>query len=215
MLAKKSKGLLSGAREAAIEVVKQVVPFSGALIESVRKYHESIEEQQREQFVAALSERVEELHTNAEWYKSGEGQQFVKKIVATALNAEHADKVEFLANALVNGPRLGADAAKRAKFIEMIRQLSKPALEVLVASLQHPTGTGQVMPGELAGELGWPPELVEACVKELYSLGAFSSTKSWFKSGDSYRQSEHFREGIPSANSITRSFAEFVSSPGA
>lgn len=211
---KKSKGLLSGAKEAAIEVVKTVVPFSGTLIESVRKYHESIEEQQQEEFVAALSERVEELRKNTEWYKSEEGQEFVKKVVATALNAEHADKVEFLANALVNGPTLGSDAAKRAKFIEMIRQLSKPALEVLVASRQHPTGTGQVMPGELAGSLGWSPELVEACVKELYSLGAFSSTKSWIKNGDSYRQSEFFSEGIPSTNSITRTFAEFVSRLG-
>jgi hypothetical protein len=209
----KSKSLLSGAKEAVLEVVKQVIPFSGALIESIRKYHESIEEQQRKEFVTALSLRVEELSKNAEWYKSEQGEEFVRKVVATALNAEYADKLEFLANALANGPKLGTDNAKRAKFVEMIRQLSKPALEVLVASIRRiiPSGTGQVMPGELAGALGWPPELVEACVKELYAFGVFSSTTRWVKSGDGYRQGQYFQEGIPATASFTSDFSKFIS----
>jgi hypothetical protein len=211
MPAKKSKGLLAAASEATIEVVKQIVPFSGAFIEGVRKYHESIEEQQREEFVQALSERVEELSKNAEWYKSEQGQAFVKKIVATALNAEYVDKLEFLANALVNGPKLGADEAMRAKFVEMIRQLSKPALEVLVASLGRVSGTGQVMPGEIAGILRWSPELVDACVRELYAFGAFSSTTHWAKSGEGYRQGQYFNEGVPARTDFTKSFSEFIS----
>lgn len=211
MPAKQSNGLKSGATEAAIELVKHLIPFSGILIESVRKYQESIEEQQREEFIAALAARVSEVGASSEWYKSDEGHAFVRKVVATALNAEYADKIEYLANALVNGPSLTSDVAMCAKFIEMTRQLSKPALDVLVASLQHPTGTGQVMPGELAGAMGWSPELVEACVKELYSFGALSSTKSWTMSGNAYRQSEFFQEGVPSASSFTRSFAEFIS----
>src|SRR5262249_29502885 len=151
----------------------------------------------------------EELKKNADWYKSDQGQKFVKKVVATALNAEYADKLKFLANALVNGPGLRGDDAMRAKFVEMIRQLSKSALEVLVASLrrQIPSGTGQVMPGQLAGVLGWAPELVESCVKELFAFGVFSSTTRWIKSGENYRQAQYFPEGTPAITAFTKSFS--------
>lgn len=210
MTSKKSKSLLLGAREAAIELVKQLIPFSGVFIESLRKYHESIQEQQREKFVEALSKRISELEQNADWYKSASGEDFVKKVIASALNAEYADKIDLLAQALVNGPTLGADDAKRSKFVEMIRQISKPAIDVLVASLEHPTSTGKVMAGELANALGWSPEMVDSCVRELYSLGAYSSTKSWYRDGESYGKSEYFEEGIPVVTDLTRSFAEFV-----
>jgi hypothetical protein len=205
------KAVVAGAREAAIETVKLTIPIVGPLIESFRKYRESIEDQQREAFIAKLAERASELEKNADWYRSAEAKDFTKKVVATALNAEYADKIEFLANAFANGPKLGNDDSTRAKFVEMIRQLSKPALEVLVASLENPNSTGQIMPGELAVELQWSPELVDACVHELHAIGAFSSTKSWTMDDGIYHRSGYSSQGSPLHTSLTSMFAAFVS----
>ena len=179
-MAKRLKALTAGATEGAIEAAK-LIPGVGILIESVRRYHETIEDQQREEFVDLISQRLEKIEQNSAWYASEEGERFVRKIVATALNAEYADKLEFLANALANGPELADDSASRLKFVEMIRSLSAPALEVLVASLEQQEGDGQVLAGRLAGTMNWPPYLVDACVNELRSLGVYSSIVSWRK----------------------------------
>jgi hypothetical protein len=166
----KGKARKAAVKGAAIELAKRV-PVIKELIGGAKAYEDSIKDQQREAFVNELSSRVEKIRENIQWYQTDEGQTFVKKIVATALNAEYADKLEYLANALGNGPKLGNDDARRQKYTEMIRQLSRPALNVLVASLQHPTGTGQVIASALAEEMDWDPAIVDACVQELYASG--------------------------------------------
>ena len=206
----KSKAMIAGVSEAAIEAIK-LLPGAGSLIEGVRKYHHHIEEQQREEFVRLLSERLEKIEEDLEWYSTESGERFVRKTFATALNAEYADKLEFLANALVNGPSLGNDDAHRLKFIEMIRSLSRPALNVLVASLNHPIKTDQIIIEELATYMKWPPHLVDACVAELRSYGAYSSVISWNVGRDGTVSKSQYLDGNGCAKtSLTRRFAQFI-----
>lgn len=211
-MASKKKAMIAAGKEAAIEAVKEI-PFVGSLIEGVRAYRESIEEEQRTALVEAIQSRLDLLEKYAEWFKSDDGQEFVKKVVATGLNAEYADKLKYLANALTNGPTLEQQQAKRLKYVEMIRQLSKASLEVLATAIAHPTGTGQVMPGNLATALGWHPSLVDSCVRELFAVGAFSSVASWYTQGD-IRPRQYFDEGIPAITDVTREFAAFISQGG-
>ena len=208
----KKKAIVAAAKEAALEAVKEI-PFVGSLIEGVRAYHESIDEEQRQLFVDAMASRLDRLEQNSDWYKSSDGQEFVKKVVATGLNAEYADKIDYLANALTNGPSLGQQQAKRLKYVEMIRHLSKASLEVLATCVAHPTGTGQVMPGSIAKTLGWNPSFVDACVRELFASGAFSSVVDWFEHGEMAPR-QRFNEGTTATTQVTREFAAFVSRGG-
>ena len=205
----KKRALSEGGAEAAIELVK-LIPGAGALIEGVRKYHDSIEEQQRAAFVERLESRVSALEGNREWYQSEEGELFVKKVVATALNAEYADKLDFLANALVSGPQVEGQAM-RLKMVEMIRQVSRTAIDVLVAALNNPSGTGEVISADIAKAMGWHPALVDACVQELYALGAFSHVTAWRDQGSHITSAQGFSRGTPALTDISRAFVEFVS----
>ena len=203
----------AGATEGAIEAAK-MIPGVGILIESVRKYHETIGDQQREEFVDKISRRLEKIERNSDWYATDEGEQFVRKIVATALNAEYADKLEFLANALANGPELADDNTSRLKFVEMIRSLSAPALDVLVASLRQQEGAGQVLSGRLAAAMNWPPYLVDACVSELRSVGVYSSIVSWRKDRDgNYEKSSYLSGSGCARTEFTEQFVQFITSP--
>lgn len=198
--------------EAGIQLLEEI-PFVSSLIEGVRKYQEVIQDEQRHAFVEVLAARVGELEASARtWYSSPEGEVFVKKVVATALNAEYGDKLDFLVNAFVNGPSLRQDDAKRVKFVEMIRQLSKPSLELLVASVRLRPKSEEVVIEELASELKWHPSLVDACIREVQSLGGYSPITKWEtgKDGNS-RPIAQFMGGLPGISPITREFAAFIS----
>lgn len=199
--------------EFAIQLADQV-PLLSSIIEAARKYQENIDEQQFNAFLASLVKRVDELDKKANWFGSPEAQAFVKKIVATALNAEYSDKLEFLVNALLNGPSLGNDEARRIKFVELIRQASRPALEVLVASvrLEH---DGAILTDRIAADLRWHPELVEACVSELHSFGAYSHILKWQSSGNGYRAAASYMNRTPGIAPFTREFAKFIGNASA
>lgn len=206
---RKGSAVAAGVKEVAIQLA-ELIPGVAIPIESVRAYRERIEEQQREEFIRRLEERVAKLEHVSEWYRSIDGEVFVKKVVATALNAEYADKIEYLANALVNGPSLGANQARRLKFVEMIRQLSNPAIQVMVAALRIRQNVDEVVVGEIARLLpGWDPGVIDACIKELYSVGAFSNITRWNTHGE-LRAMASFRDGVPSVTPFTREFSAFI-----
>lgn len=203
------KRLTAAADTFAIESLKSFIPLAGPLIEGVKAYHASAEEEQREAFLQALVERIDRIQAEAEWYKSEKGKGFTKKIVATALNAEYADKVDILANAFANGPRLREEDALRAKFVEMIRHLSRPSIEVL-SVIGKVCKKGQVPRMNLLGpHLGWEPELIDACLSELQSQGAISSTMEWSRGQKTSWSSDN--AGGPTK--LTAEFARFVAQP--
>jgi hypothetical protein len=207
-------GLKAGALEGVIEAVK-LVPGIGVLVESVRAYHDTIEQQQREAFVNLLAARIEKIENHSEWFTTEEGVKFVQKIVATALNAEYTDKLEFLANALSNGPILGNNDATRLKFVDFIRSLSKPALDALVGFAKHSSIGTEVKAGNVARIMDWKPELADACIRELHSLGVYSSITSWRldRYADRYEPGAYFSDGRCAPTELTEEFVQFVSSP--
>ena len=211
----KAKALIKAVEGGGVEVVK-LIPGLGILIEGVRAYHESIEEQQREKFIQKILDRLSALEDSFsdEWYRTPEGLEVTKKIVASALNAEFADKIEYFTNALLNAPK-GFEQAERLKFVEILRHISKPALEILATEkiLQMERGkhfSEQVLVGDLIKKTRLSPHLVESCVNELYSMGVFSSTISFSKSG---HPSAHFSEGIAAFTQFTERFIEFIKDP--
>jgi hypothetical protein len=205
----KNKALAAGFKEGLIQLAEEI-PGLSSFIEGIRSYHEYINEQQRLAFAEELNKRLTTLENKRLWYQTPDGEEFVKKVIATSLNAEYADKLEFLANALVNGPSLGTDQAKRLKFVEMIRQVSKPALEVLALALLNKSSTGEVFPGDIAAAMKWPPELVDACVRELHAFGAFSSVMDWFQDAGSFRPQTFFSGKEPATTALTEEFGRFI-----
>ena len=208
-----TEGLKAGVKEGVIGVVKKLVPGVDILIDSVGKYHETIEQQQREEFVNLLAARIEKIENHSEWYTTEGGEKFVRKIVATALNAEHIDKLDFLANALSNGPTLGDDDALRLKYLDFIRSLSKPSLDALVGFAKYSSIGTEVKAGNVAKTMNWKPELADACIRELHSLGVYSSITSWRldRYTDRYEQGSYFSDRRCAPTELTEGFVQFIS----
>lgn len=207
--------LQAASKESAIEAAK-LIPGMGSLIEGIRKYHEHIEEEQRALFIAEIADRLRKLEDtfNKEWYNSEEGQILTKKLIASALNAEYADKIAYFANALINVCHANFEQ-NRNKFIEILRKISFSSLELLAKEkiLHEKRGSNyspEVLLGELVKITNWDPYLVESCVKELYSLGVFSSSTGFHVDG---RKNAVFSEGIPAFTSYTTKFIQFIRNP--
>ncbi len=204
----KKKALLTGGVEAGIEALK-LFPGIGILVESVRKYRESIEEQQQREFVQRILERLAYLEQNLDWYKTEVGDCFAKKVIATALNAEYTDKLDFIANLFVNGATLEIGEAERFKYVEMVRSLSRPALQVLVKIVHILPEHSVVSARYLASEIAWEPSFIDACILELHAIGAISQTKY---EGDENQESRTLNNR-PRITALTKSFAKVVSFP--
>ncbi|MEM1280345.1 MAG: hypothetical protein AAGG53_10075 [Cyanobacteria bacterium P01_H01_bin.152] len=208
MLPDKKEALITGGVEAGIEALK-LVPGVGILIESLRKYRESIEEQQQREFIQKILERLEYVERNLDWYKTEDGNRFARKVIATALNAEYVDKLDFIANLFVNGATLENSEAERFKYVEMVRLLSRPALQVLVKIVQILPEHKGISVRNLAAEIGWEPALVDACILELHAVGAIS--QKWF--GDAENPERRTLNNTPVITEFTKSFAKIVSLP--
>lgn len=204
----KKEALIAGSAEAGIEALK-LVPGIGILIESVRKYRESIEEQQQREVVQKILERLKYVERNLDWYATEEGDRFVRKVIATALNAEYVDKLDFIANLFVNGASLENSEAELFKYVEMVRSLSRPALQVLVKIVQILPEHKGISVRNLASEIGWEPVLVDACILELHAVGAIS--QKWF--GDAENPESRTLNNTPVITAFTKSFAKVVSLP--
>jgi hypothetical protein len=190
-------------------------------IEAVNAYRESMEQQQLKDFQERVNAKLDQIEANSQWYASPEGTEFVKKVVATGLNVEYCDKIDFFTNAIVNGPNLGNDQAKRLKFVELIRSLSRSALQVLITlvnpSFRSHGNSPEALAGAAATALGWDPALVLACIHELAALGVMSSVSTW-REGDlsgQWEPHQYYSSGIPSINCLTRDFVKFISNPDA
>jgi hypothetical protein len=211
----KSKAIVKGVSEGAIEAIK-LLPGAGVLIEGIRSYHDSIEEAQRQSFIEGVVERLnvlEEAFTN-EWYQTPNGEEVVKKIVATALNAEFTDKIDYFTNALFNAPA-EISQLERLKFVELIRNLSKSSLLILAKEeeLQRNRGkyhSPQVIQDQLIKSTGLNPYLVEASIRELSAQGVFSSVAE-FKS--SSEPKTIFSGSAVAFTDFSRKFIDFIKDP--
>jgi hypothetical protein len=208
-----AKAIKSAGIGAAAELAKKI-PVLDCLIAGAERYYESIQHQQREEFVLVLADKLQKVTENAEWYQTREGQQFAKKVISSAMNAEYADKVEYFANALVNGPSLAPNDPHVLKFVELLRKLSKASLEVLAVLVKNArevilTGNPRVYPASLAVSMNWHPSLAEACIQELHSEGVLSLVIEWSQDGQGYRKAR-WTEDAPNVTQFTIKFANFA-----
>jgi hypothetical protein len=212
----KKDALLNAGSEGIVEGIK-MIPGLNILVSSLKAYQDSIEEQQRTEFITQLNMRLEQIELisfNREWYKSSEGIEVSKKIIASALNAEYADKIEYFANALINSSK-DYSQDERLKYIEILRIVSKPALKVLAKERELHKKRGersspQVSFNQLVKNLDLSPHLIETCINELYSLGVFSHTLEFSSDGHATR---HFDQGTSAYTKYSEKFVLFLLDP--
>ena len=191
-----------------IETVKQI-PGASILIAGIEKYKETIEENQRIKLIDSISERLSILEQrNNEWYSTADGREFVQKLIATALNAEYIDKVEYFRNMLFNGISTEIEQIEKLKFIEMVAHLSKAALIVLSVTQEIFKQMGPRSSRQIDGQSSinkviqttdFSMDLVLSCYNELYAEGVFNSNQ--------------FSTGVSAYTELTERFISFLSDP--
>ena len=195
--------------DVTIELAKQI-PGLSILIEGLRSYKNTIEENQRIQFLRSLEERIEYIqkYVKIEWYATVDGREFLQKLVAAALNAENIDKINYFVNMLLNSTTTDIQQIEKVKFIEMTAHLSKAALTVLAAANKIHTGRGPRYSRQIDGPssikeiieiTGFSDDLVSSCINELYSEGTFNSIE--------------FSTGTAAFRPITERFVNFLNDP--
>jgi hypothetical protein len=189
------QGLSGTAKSAA-----SLIPGLAQAIAGWDAYHRSQLDRNIIKIVTHLQEKVDDLETflNAQWITTDEGEQYILKVLDSALDTQIEDKQELFVNALIQGIRNpDIPHLEKLKFVDMLRHLSKASIMIL-AELHNMLG-GQVRgPGrspdstaafplidqeDLALKLSdrYDPYLVTSAVSELESEGLFSRTGEWKK----------------------------------
>ena len=99
--------------------------------------------------------------------------------------------------------------AERFKYVEMVRLLSRPALQIVVKIVETLPAHKGISVRNLASDMGWEPALVDACLLELHAIGAIS--QKWF--GDAENLERRTLNNTPVITAFTKSFAEVISFP--
>lgn len=178
-----------------------IVPGVSQAIAAWDAYHRSQLDRNIIKLIKHLQEKVDDISIvlDNSWIKTEKGEQFVNKVLVSALDDQLIDKQELFANALLQGIRkTDISFLEKSKFIDMLRHLSRASLMILAE--MHTLLIGQVRgpgrtpdptaayplvdPSSLAEKLSdrYDPYLVISAVSELESEGLFSRTGEWKKS---------------------------------
>ena len=162
----------------------------------------------------------------------GDGQKFLRKVLACALDSQMEEKRELFINALVQGScTTDLSQLEKLKFVDLLRRLSKAALMALAD--MHPRfekivwRRGKTVDPKVASPtvnavtLAWEfqdkykdPYLVIAAISEMESEGVFSRTGA---SGDQLMEAPTaggFSTDLYYTDFSAR-FVEFISKPEA
>ena len=148
-----------------------------------------------QQSIILLNENVGDLSVffQSEWFKTPDGKEFLRKVLACALDSQMEEKREFFINALVHGAQAtNLSQLEKLKFVDMLRRLSKAALMVLAdlhvksePEMRQTEGDPKIInPAQIAAERGDEYKdryLVTAAISELESEGVFSRAGAWGK----------------------------------
>ena len=221
--------ILAGAAAALKSLVSRV-PFLGEALNSVEAYRAKQREKAALEFRNALGDRLAAMEEqfSTDWLNTPDGEMFSNKILESALDAQMADKRDMFVNALVNGARIEAPIFEKTKFVDLLRSLSRDALDVLYhlhvkygpivrkPESERPSTFLEPLKvtEELAPVMKWDPFRIESAYSELGSSGLFSSTQDWYV--DSKGQSRP-RGTIGSRGEAytkyTERFVEFIKNP--
>ena len=216
---------LSGTAKSAASLV----PGLAQAIAGLDAYRRSQLDRNIIKIVTHLQEKVDDLESflNAQWIRTDEGEQYILKVLDSALDTQIEDKQELFVNALIQGIRNpDIPHLEKLKFIDMLRHLSLASIMILAEI--HTMLGGQVRgPGRspdptaafplvdqenLALKLSgrYDPYLVTSAVSELESEGLFSRTGEWRKDhGGAYMPGGGFSTSMCYTD-FTARFVEFI-----
>jgi len=206
----RTKALIAADIEGAIELIK-LMPGAGVFIETYRAYKEKLKDIQLSKFLDYLEKSMLENKKIFEdnFYLTESGKLFTYKIFENATNYEYAEKTEYFINALING-RNNESEMERLRFIDMIKNISKPSLLVLAQSIiNYKDNNKNKIPSitEIASQLSLDQFLVDSCIKELSSHGVFSNNIGFGGPGN---QVVSIVGGTVAITAFTIKFGEFI-----
>lgn len=204
----------------------KMVPGLGVAIAGYEGYKQEEFNISLEKMLAYLNDKVDDPATlfNSEWLKTEEGELFSRKVVSCTLDAQLRDKQELFVNVLINGVNSKSMTQyERLKFADILRQLSRPAIDIL-AEMHKLYGPGgpkrvndfpsiqkQVVTDELMEK--FEPYLVESAIDEMRSLGLFGN-RNWQKSGDGkWHGPTSYAEPAIAYTDFTVRFVQFIQEP--
>jgi hypothetical protein len=217
-----SEGILG-----AIQHVASEVPVIGELIAGYDAYSRARFNREAHQFLAYLNQKTDNIGVllSEGWLKTEEGQQYWRKVVDSALDAQMEDKQELFANALINGiENRQLSQLERLKFVDILRHVSRASLMVLAdmhnmfkdqvrgpgrkpaANQPYPVVDSVKIATTLAGK--YDPFLVDACIQEMQSEGLFSNIAEWQQPGAGI--APQGLADVLTYNHFTAKFVEFV-----
>ncbi len=206
-----------------------LAPVIGQIFAGYDAYKKSQFDRSVLKLIGHLQDRVDNLELFFEnpWIKTEEGEQFVRKVVDAACDAQLEDKQELFANALVSGiTDQQTTTLEKLKFTDILRHLSRASLMVL--SEMHKRFENQtrrpgqksdpvsayplVDPESIAESLShlFHPYLVAASINEMTSHGLFNNTGEWKEqSNGKYSKGGGFQTALCYTD-FTARFVEFV-----
>lgn len=225
------------AAKAAVKALVARVPGAQEFLAGWDAYKRSQHDLYVNKLLATLQHEIGDLRAvfSDEWVGTIEGQQFVRKVLDAALDAQLEEKHELFARALVNGVLdKELPAGKKLLFVDLVRRLSLNALVVLaelhkryagqVLSSRGPspttTGAPQISTEHVIREVcnseQFHPYMVEQALEEFRSAGLFSMYSMWrFDAHDrQFRPHSHVSPGGASLfyTEFTSEFVRFISS---
>ncbi len=215
-----------GIREATKELAKRL-PIIAETIGGIEGYTRSLKEQSREQLLKYLFDKVSRLDLEIEekikaYSNSEAGKLFFSKAIESALNAEYGDKQEIFVNALLNGAQVNVLEDEKLRFIDLIRHLSRVALNVLSVVyemydrlLNDRTSSPQIARREVVSaareRFQYTPELTDSALRELKNMGLFSNVLSWHNPNGAFiSEGTTISEDAFAYTVYTRRFIKFI-----
>lgn len=195
-----AKDELAAVTAAVLKSAASRVPVIGEALAGVEAFRQKQREKTAKEFIENLGSRLEAMgdRFSAEWLATEDGRMFAHKVFESATDAQLADKKELFANAFVNGAGDDSDVHEKTKFVDLLRQLSRDALDVLCELhrkfgpiLAKPLATrsestnvsSETIATELSSTLHWDGYRIESAYRELSSAGLFSAVTGWVSDG--------------------------------
>lgn len=222
-LTDREKDLLETLKEVFGSALSLYVPFIGPALAGYNKYKESIFKRNVEKMIKDLFQKLENIDNiknlfSDEWLKTEEGRQFSNKVFDCVLDAQIEEKQELFVNTLINGiQNKNLTQLEKLKFIDILRQLSLLALNVLadIHPIYSKAGSSPLITkSNIVESLSkkYPdPYLIEAAVDELQAVGLFSHNIEYLKLSDGkYRSQRSYSEGNIAYTNFTSKFVKFI-----
>jgi len=197
--------------------------FSGALA-----FDSTVKEATQKKLIESLEKKVGDIKEffSDEWFKSDAGKLFAVKVLTSAMDGQLSEKSQFFVNALISGVRSkDIDDLQKFKFIDLLRSLSRVALEVLsVLHTEYEPKTirpGRADPGKSTVlmdekvidslvEKGLDPYNADSGFQELKSAGIFSYKKGWIRNSSGKSIPKGGYSNALSYTDFTCRFVEFI-----